>query len=129
MHELRTHVDLGAFLGQVRRQMETQDYHLVFVEDGGEVVAVAGYRLIEMLAWGKAMYVDDLVTASSRRSAGFGGQLFDWLVAEAVRLGCGQFHLDSGVQRFGAHRFYLRKGMDITSHHFALELAELHRSP
>lgn len=35
-----------------------------------------------------------------------------------------QFHLDSGVQRFGAHRFYLTKRMDISSHHFALRLKE-----
>ncbi len=129
MGELRPHLDEAEFLAQVKRQMETQDYRLVFAEDDGEVVAVAGYRIIEMLAWGKAMYVDDLVTASSRRSEGHGGQLFDWLVAEAVRLGRGQLHLDSGVQRFGAHRFYLHKGMDITSHHFALELNGLHTSP
>jgi hypothetical protein len=32
--------------------------------------------------------------------------------------------LDSGVQRFGAHRFYLRRRMDITSHHFALDLRQ-----
>ena len=30
----------------------------------------------------------------------------------------------SGVQRFGAHRFYLRHGMNITSHHFQLELRD-----
>jgi hypothetical protein len=31
-------------------------------------------------------------------------------------------HLDSGVQRFAAHRFYLARRMDITCHHFALKL-------
>ncbi|MGZ5001726.1 MAG: GNAT family N-acetyltransferase, partial [Chthoniobacterales bacterium] len=30
--------------------------------------------------------------------------------------------LDSGVQRFDAHRFYLMKRMKISSHHFSLEL-------
>lgn len=34
-----------------------------------------------------------------------------------------ELHLDSGVQRYGAHRFYLRHGMDITSHHFRLVLS------
>ena len=43
-------------------------------------------------------------------------------VAEARRRGCAQFHLDSGVQRFDAHRFYLHKGMNISAHHFAMPL-------
>ena len=30
--------------------------------------------------------------------------------------------LDSGVQRFPAHRFYLGQGMAITAHHFALDV-------
>ncbi|MEK6798886.1 MAG: GNAT family N-acetyltransferase [Planctomycetota bacterium] len=122
MRELRTHVSLDAFVAQVGRQIRTQAYELAYIEDGGEVIAVAGYRFVELLAWGKAMYVDDLVTASARRGTRWGSRLFDWLVEHAKRSGCDQLHLDSGVQRFDAHRFYLHKGMDITSHHFAMRL-------
>jgi hypothetical protein len=39
----------------------------------------------------------------------------------ALEQGCRQLELDSGVQRFGAHRFYLREGFDISSHHFSIE--------
>ncbi|MFH1108367.1 MAG: GNAT family N-acetyltransferase [Planctomycetota bacterium] len=97
-------------------------YRLAFLEDGGEAKAVAGFRFLEFLAWGRILYVDDLVTLARERSKGFGDRLFDWLVEQAVERGCDQLHLDSGVQRFGAHRFYLRKRMDITAHHFALKL-------
>jgi hypothetical protein len=41
------------------------------------------------------------------------------LLAHGGEPGCGELHLDSGVQRFGAHRVYLKNGFDITSHHFA----------
>ena len=68
------------------------------------------------------MYVDDLVTDDAERSQGWGGRLLDWLIETAREAGCQQFHLDSGVQRFGAHRFYLMKRMQITCHHFALNL-------
>jgi hypothetical protein len=44
------------------------------------------------------------------------------LVAEARAAGCGELHLDSGVQRFAAHRFYLRERMEIMAHHFRLKL-------
>jgi len=124
MAELRPQYDEETFVAQVGRQMATQHYKLAYAEKDGAIVAVAGFRLVEMLAWGKALYVDDLVTSSAHRSGGHGGRLFDGLVDLARSSGCVQFHLDSGVQRFGAHRFYLAKRMDITSHHFALKLAD-----
>ena len=121
MVQLRPHVAGPGFLERVRRQA-TQGYLLVFVSRDGDAVACAGYRYGENLAWGRFLYVDDLVTAQADRSRGYGERLFHWLVDEARRTGCEQLHLDSGVQRFAAHRFYLRECMDITSHHFALRL-------
>lgn len=121
MAELRPHLTMDDFIGRVQGQQE-KGYHLAFLEEGGEVRALAGYRVLENLAWGRFLYVDDLVTRSLDHGNGFGSALFDWLTAEAISADCRQLHLDSGVQRFGAHRFYLHKGMDITSHHFALSL-------
>ena len=122
MGELRPHLTREQFVTQVRRQRDTQGYELAFLEVKGEVVAAAGFRIVEMLAWGRAMYVDDLVTTAQRQGQGFATELFDWLVARARTAGCAQLHLDSGVHRHRAHRFYLCREMDITSHHFALKL-------
>ena len=121
MSELRPHVSAEDFLPRVRRQMEIAGYKLAYLADG-EVKAVAGFRVSECLAWGRFMYVDDLVSKDGERSKGYGGQLFDWLVEYARGEGCDQFHLDSGVQRFAAHRFYLAKRMSIEAHHFGLKL-------
>ena len=46
--------------------------------------------------------------------------MMDWLKGHAREHGCGQIHLDSGIQRFPAHRFYLREGFNIASHHFSI---------
>ncbi len=124
MHELRTHLDLESYLAQVKRQADTDRYQTAYLEEDGQVCAVAGFRLMETLAWGKIVYVDDLVTLATDRSKGYGDRLLDWLVEFARTHGCAQFHLDSGVQRHGAHRFYLRKRMDITAYHFAMKLGE-----
>lgn len=121
MVQLRTHLGKDQFVEQVQLQQK-QGYQLAYVEDGGEVRALAGFRFFNMLAFGKLMYVDDLVTAEGQRSRGYGGKLFDWLVVRARTEGCVQLHLDSGVHRFDAHRFYLAKRMRISSHHFALNL-------
>ena len=120
MAELRPHLDEATFVAQVRRQQREHGYRLACLENDGAVVAVAGFRVSECLAWGKFLYVDDLVTVSGRRSRGCGQQLFAWIVERARAAGCVQLHLDSGVQRFGAHRFYLGQRMDITCHHFTL---------
>ena len=119
--ELRPHLKAESFVEQVLRQ-QAQGYRLAYLEEDGNVQACAGYRFSESLSWGRYMYVDDLITASVARSRGFGGELLHWLQAEARAAGCAEFHLDSGVQRFGAHRFYLRERMDIIAHHFALKL-------
>jgi GNAT superfamily N-acetyltransferase len=121
MLELRPHLLPGSFVDQVVRQ-QAAGYRLAFVEDAGAVQACAGYRISESLSWGRFLYVDDLVTASAARSQGYGGELLHWLQDQARAAGCKELHLDSGVQRFAAHRFYLRERMDIIAHHFALKL-------
>lgn len=123
MQELRPHLSQDDFVAQVLRQMKNHGYTLVYVAYEGQVVAAAGYRVAEYLAWGKALYVDDLATHSETRKLGYGGKLLDWLLEQAVALGCAQFHLDSGVHRHDAHRLYLGRKLQITSHHFAKKLS------
>ena len=121
-HELRPHLTEAAFVAQVQRQARDHGYSVVSLHSGDRVVAAAGYRIAEFLAWGKTFYVDDLVTASSARRQGYGGRLLDWLLERAREADCDQFHLDSGVQRFDAHRLYMSRKLAIGAHHFALPL-------
>jgi GNAT superfamily N-acetyltransferase len=120
MRELRTHIeDVREFSERVARQQK-EGYLLAFVESEGEIRAVAGYRFLESLFSGKFLYVDDLITRAKDRSRGFGGQLLDWLIEQARAQGCEQLELDSGVQRYDAHRFYFVNKMKIASYHFSV---------
>ena len=85
-------------------------------------LAVAGFRLGESLAWGRHVYVDDLVTLPEARSRGYGAALLAWLADFGRAQGAGQLHLDSGRQRTGAHRFYEREGLAASSLHFRRSL-------
>lgn len=123
MRELRPHVASAEdFLARVRRQQAQCGWRLITVEDVGEPVAAAGFRISEWLAWGKALYVDDLICLESHRGRGFAEALMRWMEAEARAQGCAQFHLDSGTHRLAAHRFYHRLGLAIGSFHFSKTL-------
>jgi GNAT superfamily N-acetyltransferase len=123
MSQLRPHLDKESFVARVTEQ-QAHGYHLASLQADGQVRALAGYRFFQTLAWGRICYVDDLVTDAACRSRSFGRTLFEWLVFRARQEKCDQLHLDSGVQRFDAHRFYLARRMAISSHHFSLVLTE-----
>jgi GNAT superfamily N-acetyltransferase len=124
MRQLRPHLhDEADFLVRARRQMGHDKWQLIYVEDeGGAVAAVSGFRVLECLSSGKTLYVDDLVTAEDRRGRRFGEALMAWMEQAARDQGCETLSLDSGTQRTGAHKFYFRLGLPITSFHFAKKL-------
>ncbi len=122
MRQLRPAIAADAYLPTIRRMMQSDGYHLAAVLENGEVRAVAGYRFMEMLYCGRILYVDDLNTDQQSRSAGYGKLLLDWLKQQATAHHCGELHLDSGVQRESAHRFYFRESLTVTAYHFRVAL-------
>ena len=124
MSQLRPHIRREDFLPRVRRQMNDFDYGLLYLADNDEVKAVAGIRISEWLHGGKYLEIDDLVAKDGERSKGYGGKLFDWIVEYARTQNCNHVRLLSGVQRFDAHRFYLRRRMNIEAHYFSLDLVQ-----
>ncbi len=119
LRQLRPAFDTERLVAQIKAQMR-EGYRVAYVEEAGEVLCAAGFVVGTKLAWGKHVYVDDLVTAEHQRSKGAGAKMIVWLKTYAREQGCNQLHLDSGVQRFAAHRFYLREGFNIGSHHFSI---------
>ena len=126
MRALRAHLaGEEEFVRRVDELQRPQGYRLVAaVEDDGSVGAVAGFRVMEMLAYGSVLYVDDLSTLPASRRRGHGRALLQWCAEEAVRAGCDALHLDSGVgpERMDAHRLYFNSGMRISSYHFVRQL-------
>ena len=117
MAQLRPHLSEDQYVAQVARQ-RAERFQIVALSEDGVVRAVAGFRLVTALAHGDHVYVDDLVSDEAQRSHGHGAALLDWIARYARERGCTSLHLDSGVQRHGAHRFYLRERMDIVCYHF-----------
>ena len=121
MSKLRTHLQEENFVFDVREQMN-EGYKLFYLCKGSQILSLAGCKISTNLAWGKHLYIADLISDETLRSKGHGKALLDHLVTFAKEEGCKEIHLDSGVQRFMAHKFYLREGFCIASHHFSYKI-------
>ena len=117
VQQLRPNLVQEKFIVYVKTLM-AEGYQLAYKEVNDKVVCVAGFRISHNLFAGKNLYVDDLVTSEDERSKGYGEEMMNWLRDIAIEKKCVVFHLDSGVQRHKAHKFYLNQGMDIVSYHF-----------
>ncbi len=123
MRGLREHLASPQELAaRVADQSRRGNYRIIRARRAGRVVGCAGFRRLDTLFAGRMIYVDDLATLEGERSQGVGRALLQALVGLARSEGRTSIHLDSGVQRHAAHRFYLREGFEIRSHHFVLPL-------
>lgn len=122
IQELRPHIRTTTELVErVQRQMEG-GYILVGIREGDEYVSVVGFRHLEHLAFGKYIYIDDLVSLSSVRGKGYARQLLDYVRQLAIDLDYDAVHLDSGPTRTVAHKVYFNAGYTIGGYHFAMKL-------
>lgn len=119
--QLRPHLIEDQFVEAAHR-MHATGFQMAMRTHEDRVMAVAGFRIIENFHTGRILYVDDFVTDEKARSAGHGQALLRWLMEYAKDHRCMAFELDSGTHRHGAHKFYLREGMQIADFHFTLAL-------
>jgi GNAT superfamily N-acetyltransferase len=119
--ELRPQLEQETYLTLMLYMLD-EGYKMIFIEEGGKAVSFCGYRHTTMLHRGRSMYIDDLCTLPQARAKGYARSLLEFVIAEARKEELQTVHLDSGHQRYDAHKLYLNLGFRITSHHFALQL-------
>jgi GNAT superfamily N-acetyltransferase len=120
--ELRPHLkDKQTFVCQVQDQT-AEGFKISGIFEGNEIVACIGFRTMTTTAWGKILYVDDLITKEKSRGQGYGSALLKYAVSLAKDLSCDQVHLDTGFTRHAAHRVYLQHGFQLSSHHMSIKL-------
>ncbi len=121
--QLRPHFDLNELVARIKIQRK-RGYKLAYVVSGEKVLCVAGFVTGYKLAWGKHIYIDDLVTSEEHHSADAGKILMEWFKTYAKENGYETIHLDASVLGFSSHKFYLESGFHIDSHHFSINLID-----
>ena len=121
MHQVRE--DLSEKdLSKIIAEQIKNGYKLAYVLEDEQVICVAGFSILQKLSLGKHLYIDDFVTDKSVKSTDAGKALLDFLKIYAKQQDCRSIELDSLVQRYDAHKFYLSQDMQIVSHHFSFQL-------
>ncbi|WP_371254046.1 GNAT family N-acetyltransferase [Orientia tsutsugamushi] len=120
--ELRPHLrSKEIFVTQVMEQYK-EGYEIIDAYEQEEVVACIGFSFLTTFAWGKILYIDDLITKEKTRSKGYGKILLDHVIQIAREHLCKEVHLDTGYARHAAHKVYLKQGFEFNCHHLALKL-------
>ena len=119
LRQLRTHRTIDELAELYRMGYESGYRFTVLVEDG-VVRAFAGHRVLINAAYGRYLYVDDLVTREGARSRGYGAAMLAHLHELKATLGCEDLQLDSGNHRRRAHSFYRAQGLVATGLHFGM---------
>jgi ribosomal protein S18 acetylase RimI-like enzyme len=120
---LRPALDQDRYLTLMLYMLD-EGYKMIYIEENGQVVSFCGYRLITMLYRGRSLYIDDLCTLMEYRGKGYARALLDHVFNEAKEEELQSIHLDSGHQRYEAHKLYLNSGFKIRAHHFQLTLGQ-----
>lgn len=120
--ELRPHLTSQASFTKQVIEQQKEGYEIIAIEEEDEIIACIGFRFLTNLAWGKVMYIDDLITRQKNRNQGCGKILLDRVIQIAREHSCDAVHLDTGYQRHAAHKVYLKQGFEFHSHHLSLKL-------
>lgn len=109
MKQLRTHLNKNEYLELVKEAKEVDMYRMIALYHDEKVVAVAGYKPMITLYYGRFVWVCDLVTDELERSKGYGEKLLTYIHNWAEEHDYKSVALSSGLQRIDAHRFYEEK--------------------
>lgn len=100
------------------KDLQKEGYQLLYIQEEGITVAIAGYRIYTMLYCGKMLYLDDLSTLETHRGKGYASKLLNHLKEIALEQNCVSIQLDSGPSRTTAHKLYFKEDFTISAYHF-----------
>jgi len=122
MKELRPHLSSSDYHAIYQAAKNEGDYKIAAIEDGGQILALMGYRILHDYVRGKHVYVDDLVSTESARSKGLGAELLRFAESIARQNDCKVLRLCTGVENVRGVEFYERNGWTKRAYAFTRKL-------
>lgn len=104
------------------QEMFTQNYECfgVFLKD--ELIGVFGLWFMTRHYAGKSCEPDHVILKPEYQSKGIGKEIFEFIFRYSKEKGCETSELNSYVQNFKSHKFYMNNGYVIKGYHFLKKL-------
>jgi hypothetical protein len=103
-------------------EMLTQNYECFGVYFKDEIIGVFGLWFMTRHYAGKSCETDHIYIKSEYQNRGFGKEIFEFIFRYSREKGCEASELNSYVQNFRSHKFYMNHGFIIKGYHFLKKL-------
>lgn len=122
VHELMGHTVDKSLLKQRYSEMFQQNYECFGIYDSDKLIGVFGLWFMTRHYAGKSCEQDHVYILPENRNGGLGKKVFKWIFNYAISKGCETFELNSYVNNYPSHKFYMNLGYDIKGYHFVKHL-------
>ena len=103
-------------------EMFKQNYECFAIYLKGEVIGTFGLWFMTRHYAGKSCEADHVFIKPEYQNRGFGKEIFEYIFDYAKSKGCEMQELNSYVQNFKSHKFYMNLGYVIKGYHFLKKL-------
>lgn len=104
------------------KEMLNMNYECFGVYNQGEIIGVFGLWFMTRHYAGKSCEPDHVFIKPQFQNKGLGKQIFEFIFDYARKKGCETSELNSYVQNYKSHKFYMNHGYDIKGYHFLKKL-------
>lgn len=116
-------VEIDKLLLQERLlEMFDQNYECFGIYKSGKLVGVFGLWFMTRHYAGRSCEVDHIYIEDELQGNGVGRQLFNFIEKYAMSKKCETLELNSYVENFRSHKFYMNLGFVIRGYHFLKKL-------
>lgn len=122
VHELMGNTVSNTILKQRFEAMFEHHYECHGVYNDDRLIGVFGLWFSIRHYCGKTCEPDHVYILPEYRSKGLGKEVFEWIFNYARKKGCETSELNSYVNNYPSHKFYLNAGYEIWAHHFLKKL-------
>jgi hypothetical protein len=104
------------------QEMFSQNYECFGVFLNDELIGVFGLWFMTRHYAGKSCEPDHVIIKPEYQNKGIGNEIFEFIFRYAKEKGCETSELNSYVQNFRSHKFYMNHGYVIKGYHFLKKL-------
>jgi GNAT superfamily N-acetyltransferase len=103
-------------------EMKNQNYECAVIYKDNTIIGVSGLWFCTRHYIGKSVELDHVFIRPEHRKKGLGKQFMDWIYIYVKEKGCNAMELNTYVQNYPSHKFYLNLGFEILGYHFLKQL-------